>query len=293
MTAEAQPEPVVAEPAKPVAKPVKTAKAKAPVVESNDIASALTEARTDDQSEGETPIPQDQADTDDEQDEAVPLQVALPESESLTQAQANALQAPNANPAQATNTIPEDAQPLEQVQSVKTTGAVITRPANSNPIVSQNAQNTQSTLGAPNGTSNTQGQLARGLPTSRGSQGTTSGMTQSGGGTQGVGLPFGAQVRDARTLQAMPGNPLATYPLPDRIANREGTTVLLGHIRNDGHVENVTLEKSSGSRMMDESAAKAFSQWKYRPGQEGYVRLPMQFKLVGDAHVIPAQLNRE
>jgi TonB family protein len=229
-----------------------------------------------------------------EEDEAVPLQVALPESESLTEAQAEALQAPNAN----LDAKPAPQAPVEPKQQVTTspivaavapkaaapTGLVITHPANAAPITSANGTGAGTTALAP-----------RGLPASNGAPGgTVSGMTQSrGGAPSGFGVPSGAQVRDARSLEAMPGNPLATYPLPDRLANRQGTTVLLGHVRNDGRIENITLEQSSGSRMMDESAAKAFSKWKYKPGQEGYVRLPVQFKLVGDAHIIPAELSRQ
>lgn len=260
----------------------------------NEALTAADAQADDDAAEAQTSAETQTAQTESkaaQEDEAVPLQVALPESESLTQAQANALQAPGAN----TNEIPADAKPIETVQSVRSnsapTGMIVTRPANAAPMVAANTP-ASATTGTLGGTGTTAG-AARGLPGNLGANGTVSGTTQSRGGTAGIGVPFGAQVRDARTLQAMPGNPLPTYPLPDRIANREGTTVLIGRVRNDGHIENVTLEKSSGSRLMDESAAKAFSQWKYRPGQEGYVRLPMQFKLVGDARVIPAQLNRQ
>ena len=114
-----------------------------------------------------------------------------------------------------------------------------------------------------------------------------------GGGTSGYSVPLGAPVRDARTLMALQNNPKPVYPLPDKLAGRQGTAVLVAKVKQDGTVENVTLEKSSGSKMMDESAATAFKSWKYKPGQEGYVRLPVQFQLVGDAKIIPAQLKRQ
>jgi TonB family protein len=190
------------------------------------------------------------------EDDAVPLRIALPENEALTTAQENALQAPATQKAAAT---PAAAATTTATRSTQ--------------------QGTSQAVTAPAAASFGKGQ-GPAAPVSRG-----------GGATYSV--PIGAPVRDARTLIAMGGNPKPIYPLQDKIAGRQGTAILVAKVRQDGSVENVTLEKSSGSRMMDESAATAFRNWKYRPGQEGYVRLPVQFQLVGDAKIMPAQLQRQ
>ncbi len=125
--------------------------------------------------------------------------------------------------------------------------------------------------------------------------GTATGTTtNSSGNSPGrLSVPLGVPIRDARSLIAMNGNAKPVYPLPDKLAGRQGTTVLVGSIRADGSVAQVAIEKSSGSRMMDESAAKAFKGWRYQAGQEGFVRLPVQFQLVGDAKEVPARLKRQ
>ncbi len=173
------------------------------------------------------------------EDDAVPIQIAIPESEALTTEQENALQAP----------------PTQM------------------PATSGTLQGTSRAAGIGAG------------------QGPAAAASRGGGASYSV--PLGAPVRDARSLIAMSGNPKPVYPLQDKIAGRQGTAVLVAKVKQDGTVENVTLEKTSGSKMMDDSAAAAFRSWKYQPGQEGYVRLPVQFLLVGDAKIIPAQLKRQ
>lgn len=115
----------------------------------------------------------------------------------------------------------------------------------------------------------------------------------SGAATAGIGQLAGQAVRDSSSLQAMPGNPRPAYPLQDKMARREGMTTLIGRVKEDGTMAEVMVEKSSGSRSLDESAAKAFKQWRYQPGQAGLIRYRTQFQLVGDATEVPTQLRRQ
>lgn len=115
----------------------------------------------------------------------------------------------------------------------------------------------------------------------------------SAGGARGFSLPLGVPVRDANTLIAMPGNPSPVYPMPDRLTHHEGTAVLIANVKADGTIGNIVIEKSSGSRLMDESAATAYKKWRYQPGQAGLARKPFKFALVGDAKELPAQLQRQ
>jgi len=321
---------------KPAAKPIVKA-AKKPKVEAADISDALQAARTEsskskvakaaapkvksaliETAEASDVAAPAEVPAEATTEEAVQLQVALPEKEALTEKEAEELQAPNASAATATEEAPatEAAAATTATESESSSAAEAAKPAEvaqptqapARQQLAQNAQPAQATglivtrpaTGATTAIPNRSATLA-GTPGGSGTNvrpigagGTSSGTSRSasaGGGTL-IGIPYGATVRDARSLIAT-DKPQATYPLQDRISRHEGTAVLVGHVTNDGRVERITLEKSSGSRLMDESAAKAFSKWKFRPGQEGYIRLPIQFQLAGSETIIPAQLNRQ
>jgi TonB family protein len=92
---------------------------------------------------------------------------------------------------------------------------------------------------------------------------------------------MGIPVRDSSLLRQRPGNHPPLYPIPDRRANREGTVVLLAHIMRDGSVGQIAIQQSSGSQTIDAAAVKAYRDWKYYPGQEGWVRHPIRFQLQG------------
>lgn len=111
-------------------------------------------------------------------------------------------------------------------------------------------------------------------------------------GGLGYSVPLGVRIRDASELVARPNNPKPTYPQQDRLLGRQGTAVIIGRIGNDGSVISVQLERSSGSASMDQEAMKAFGKWKYMPGQQGLVRVPIQFQLMGAAKEMPATLRR-
>lgn len=114
---------------------------------------------------------------------------------------------------------------------------------------------------------------------------------QSSGGSQ-MAIASN-QIREARNLRAAPGNPMPAYPSRDRLMRKQGTSVILGRISPDGRVTDVVLEQSSGSELMDQAAMTAFKKWKFQSGQEGWVRNPFQFKLVGEAQMIPASLRKQ
>ncbi len=145
------------------------------------------------------------------------------------------------------------------------------------------------TSGSTSGEGNGHAQLTAPAASGAGTLGAS-----GGGGAKGVyGVPQGAEIRDARELSALPGNPKPTYPLQDKIAGKQGTTVLVGLVKSDGTVTNVVVEQSSGSKSMDQSAAQAFAKWRYQPGQSGYIRSPFQFQLAGAAKEIPARLRTQ
>jgi TonB family protein len=175
---------------------------------------------------------------------------------------------PKAEPVVAT------AAPIQEAKAVA--AASPTGAGNGTGAPSATTSGTTSALSAPN--ANGQGTLG-----------------QSSGGARGsFGVPAGTSaIRDVRDLVAMPGNPKPTYPLQDKMSGKQGTAVLVGKVKADGTVTNVMVERSSGSKLMDQAAAQAFAKWRFRPGQEGMVRNPFQFQLVGDAREIPARLRTQ
>lgn len=94
--------------------------------------------------------------------------------------------------------------------------------------------------------------------------------------------PTGEVVRNASELRAVYGNPQPQYPIRDRAAKREGIAIALAEVRSDGRLADVRLEKSSGSPSMDQAALEAFKRWRFQAGQEGWIRQPFQFRLIGD-----------
>lgn len=118
------------------------------------------------------------------------------------------------------------------------------------------------------------------------------GSTNESKGT-GSGTVISGPIRDASELKALPGNPNPVYPARDRFNRKQGTTFVLGRVMPDGRIGQVVLEKSSGSPSMDAESAKAFRNWRFQPGQQGWVRKPFQFRLVGDAKEVPAALGKQ
>lgn len=127
-----------------------------------------------------------------------------------------------------------------------------------------------------------------GIGSSESGTGSTDETTGTGSGTVIAG-----PIRDASELIALPGNPNPVYPARDRFNRKEGTTFVLGRVMPDGRIGQVVLEKSSGSPSMDAESAKAFRNWRFQSGQQGWVRKPFQFRLVGEAKEVPAPLGKQ
>jgi TonB family protein len=107
----------------------------------------------------------------------------------------------------------------------------------------------------------------------------------------GSGIPVGVQIRDASKLVPASGNRAFVYPQQDRLKRREGTAWVVGRVTQQGSIAEVYLERSSGSKTMDDEAMRTFRTWKFMPGQEGYVRQPVQFVLQGEAEEVKATLR--
>jgi TonB family protein len=269
------------------AKIAKSAKFSAPLTDETgdtEVMKALKASRDEDKSEN----------TDDFLPEKLPVPVRIAERAPAQPMDESEPQVMNESPAPDENTKPAATPepvaavvprgPVAENQATQPTapkGPVAVHEASSqghdSPTTSQLAANTGSRTGA-----NSQVSAASGT-----------GHTGAGdGGGTALGVPNGAMIRDAGKLMARPGNPNPVYPQADRLNRREGVNSIIGRVQPDGSVSQVFLERSSGSAQMDQAAMKAFKQWKFMPGQEGFVRQPFRFQLVGEAQDINGQLRR-
>lgn len=80
-------------------------------------------------------------------------------------------------------------------------------------------------------------------------------------------------------------NPAPEYPGQARRRGMEGSVMLGVTVREDGTAKSVTITRSSGFAMLDESAKYAVSRWKFVPARqdgetvEARVMVPIDFKL--------------
>ncbi|GAB6094333.1 hypothetical protein JCM14469_05850 [Desulfatiferula olefinivorans] len=97
--------------------------------------------------------------------------------------------------------------------------------------------------------------------------------------------PFQARVREAFPLYQ--DNPPPDYPALARKRNWEGRVELDVLVGRDGHVKDVRVDRSSGFSLLDRSALKSVSRWRFEPGLRGdehlemWVKVPVVFQLEG------------
>ena len=80
-------------------------------------------------------------------------------------------------------------------------------------------------------------------------------------------------------------NPPPRYPAESRRLHQEGRVMLRVAVTAEGRPERVTLERSSGYRLLDDSAIEAVRCWKFHPARMGSmsvastVSVPVRFEL--------------
>ncbi len=85
---------------------------------------------------------------------------------------------------------------------------------------------------------------------------------------------------DESKLEEVAGNRKPAYPWMARVRRQEGTVVIAAYIKPDGKVELPLIQKSSGFPLLDREAVSAYSQWRYKPQNSGWVIKSFIFKLV-------------
>ena len=116
------------------------------------------------------------------------------------------------------------------------------------------------------------------------------GNDSSGTADSASGSPTG--VRDAQDLRQRPGNPLPQYDQNERLSGHQGKVVFLAYVTPEGVPTQFKLADSTGFKNLDGKTLKALKQWRFFPGQEGWVEMAFNWSLKGGAQEIPALLKR-
>jgi len=82
------------------------------------------------------------------------------------------------------------------------------------------------------------------------------------------------------------------YENADRLAGRNGTVIFHALINNNGQPSEFKLIRSSGHRSLDLKTLKAIRDWKFYPGQEGWVEIPFQWDLKGEPQAVGGTLRK-
>ncbi len=109
----------------------------------------------------------------------------------------------------------------------------------------------------------------------------------------GAGAGNGGQgVRALGDLKQMPGNKQPLYAVEERRRGLQGEGAFVAYVSKDGRLIDFKMLQSSGHRELDAKTLKAIKQWRFYPGQEGWVEIPFKWDLNGEPQVMPTTLRR-
>lgn len=109
----------------------------------------------------------------------------------------------------------------------------------------------------------------------------------------GVGSDSEGIVRKLEDLRQKPGNPKPSYDVQDRLNGLSGTIIVNAYVTKEGHLTLFRLIQSTGHRNLDRKTLAALKDWKFYPGQEGWVELPFKWDLKGGVQQKPTLLKRQ
>jgi TonB family protein len=111
--------------------------------------------------------------------------------------------------------------------------------------------------------------------------------TQTSAPAEAVG-----ELRSLAQLRQKPGNPRPQYDPQERLQGHNGAVIFKAFVTSDGNLTEFKMLQSTGYKNLDFKTLKALKQWKFYPGQEGWVELPFQWDLKGGPQEMPALLRR-
>ncbi|MFN9065800.1 MAG: TonB family protein [Bdellovibrionales bacterium] len=104
--------------------------------------------------------------------------------------------------------------------------------------------------------------------------------------------PNQGELRSLSQLRQMPGNPKPMYEANERRLGHSGHVIFKAFVTQEGQLSNFRLIQSSGHKNLDFKTLKALKQWRFFPGQQGWVELPFKWDLKGGPQEMPTQLRR-
>ena len=97
--------------------------------------------------------------------------------------------------------------------------------------------------------------------------------------------PAPEPVTEPRGFAGYLNNPAATYPPQALLKRIQGRVILNVHVLASGRADEVTVFKTSGERILDDSAVKTVASWLFDPAKrgntpiDGWVKVPVNFKI--------------
>jgi TonB family protein len=95
-------------------------------------------------------------------------------------------------------------------------------------------------------------------------------------------LPGELSHSEARALAIFAPRP--EYPVEARRRHLSGSGVCLLTIDADGKVTDATMTQSIGSPRLDNAALSAFKRWRFRPGTDSKIKIPINFTMTDGSH---------
>lgn len=111
------------------------------------------------------------------------------------------------------------------------------------------------------------------------------------GGGAGNAMPTG--IRHFDQLRQRPGNPRPQYDNWERLQRQQGDVNFIAYVNEAGVPTQFKMLKSTGFRNLDAKTLKAIKQWRFYPGQAGWVEFPFKWDLKGGPREMPALLRRK
>ena len=93
------------------------------------------------------------------------------------------------------------------------------------------------------------------------------------------------RITEPRGFAGYLNNPAPAYPPAALLKGLQGQVILNVHVLASGRTDSITLFKSSGQRILDDSAIKTVSTWSFDPAKrgdnaiDGWVKVPINFKI--------------